>query len=862
MDHSQPLDSQSLFAHTAWVHRLAHGLVADPNLADDLAQETWLTVLQSPPRDGTSPRGWLATVLRNLRRESARGETRRQSREQSAARAEAQPDTLDVIARAAMHRELVEAVMSLREPFRTTILLRFFDEKPPREIARELDVPVHTVNSRLGRGLAELRAKLDTNRGGDRRAWMIAIAPLAERGASSTWASPTAPSAIGALVMETKWKIALVAVLAVAGVLGVQHALDSEPARADEAQVAAADVAPEKPRAGSSLELRPGSEARSAARDPESQPASADTRTPPVTRTLRGRVLDAQATPLAGIVVKFIPEAQAAGGTESIARSERGGAFELDAPTVSGRIVVDDEDYTTVMAGLFRPQSSIEPIVVATTTRALAGRVHDADGAPLTGAHVRLVLDETFATRFGHVMDASLDQSWTSTTDARGAFELPSAPQIDGARLETSLEGYRRDVREAPDRDDRAIDIQLTRAEPRTNALSGDVRLPDGSPARGARVAFGGTTLSSDETGRFSFDLSQVAGDTLVALQRGYLPAELEASATAPRWPEFVRLRLSAAPNALAGRVVDERGNPLPKVRVWLADPTYFGQVEGTPTHVEHVLAGAPTSSELAAMEAAHGGESYDGPDLLWSFVATDAHGNFRVEGLYPREYRLKAMDPKSLVMIEDGPFAAGDERIELRLDTGGEYEKVSGRVLARDGTPVPGVRVAAARRVATVKVDDWSSSRGFGGDSTVSDAEGRFELEHVAREGIFLTLFGDPILPTWHEFPEKATSTAKTLEGLAIEVVRRCHVQVELGDRVTRADHFAVLDDSGERLQLSIIRGENESTNNVMPLIDGRSPPIALAEHGKTLVLLLDDKEVERHPLTLKPGELSVLRP
>jgi hypothetical protein len=256
---------------------------------------------------------------------------------------------------------------------------------------------------------------------------------------------------------------------------------------------------------------------------------------------------------------------------------------------------------------------------------------------------------------------------------------------------------------------------------------------------------------------------------------------------------------------------------------------------------------------------------AYDGPDLLWSFFVTDAHGNFRVEGLLAREYSLKAMDPKSLVLVEDGPFevgAVGSERIELRLDTGGEYEKVTGRVVARDGTPVPGVRVAAARRVAKVTVDDWSSSRGFGGSATTTDAEGRYELEHVAREGIFLTLFGDPILPTWHDFPEKSTSTERTLEGLTIEVVRRCHLQVELSDRVTRADHFAVFDAAGGRLQLSIIRGENESSNNVMPLIDGRSPPIAVAEDGKTLVLLLGDTEVERHPLTLKPGELSVLRP
>ena len=131
-----------------------------------------------------------------------------------------------------------------------------------------------------------------------------------------------------------------------------------------------------------------------------------------------------------------------------------------------------------------------------------------------------------------------------------------------------------------------------------------------------------------------------------------------------------------------------------------------------------------------------------------------------------------------------------------------------------------------------------------------------------MAREGIFLTALGDAILPTWFDFPEKAAGTSKSLENVAIHAVRRCHVQVELADRIARADTFAVLDASGERLSLSIIRGDNDSTADTVPLIEGRSPVVAVAEDGTTLVLLLDDSEVERHPLTLTPGELSVVRP
>jgi RNA polymerase sigma-70 factor (ECF subfamily) len=858
MDHSQPLDPESLFAHAAWVHRLAHSLVADPNAADDLAQETWLTALESPPRDGASPRGWLRAVLRNLRHESVRGESRRRAREHGAARSEAQPDTADVIMRAAMHRELVEAVMSLREPFRTTILLRFFDEKPPRDIARELDVPVHTVNSRLQRGLAELRTKLDERRGGDRSAWLVAIVPLARRGASTSWASS---SSIGAAIMDTKLKIAVAAVLAVAGVLGVRYALDDSPSpvQADNAVVAA--TTEERESASPPLELRLGTQERALASVAEPEPQTSSPAVASPAARVHGHVLDAEALPLGGMRVKFEAAASSASASDAVVRSERDGRFEMDAPPTKGEIVVDDDEYTTVMAGLYRPHASIEPVVVAAKTRLLAGRVRDVDGSPLAGAVVHLQLDDVFGTRFAHVLDASMERDWNATADVHGAFDLGRAPRIDGARLVTSLAGYERDVREAPPQADRALDIVLKRTEEKADALVGDVRLPDGTPAAGARVAFGRSTISTDETGRFSFNLTEDAGEKVVAIRRGYLPAELAASASDPRWPDFVRLRLGASPHALAGRVVDSHGTPRANVRVWLADPTYFGLVEGSLTHVEHVLAGAPSNAQVAEKRAANGG-AYDGPDLFWSFFETDAHGSFRVEGLTAREYRLKAMDPKSLVQIEDGPFAVGSENVELVLDAGGEFETVRGRVLARGGVPVPGVRVAAARRVVKVEMGGWSSSRGHSGASTVTDAEGRFELEHVAREGIFLTVYGDPILSTFFDFPEKDASTSKTFDNVEIDVVRRCHVQVELTDRTWRADSFAVLDAAGTRLNLSIIRGENDESNTVMPLIEGRSAVIALGEDASTLVLLQGKTEVERHPVALTPGELSVVRP
>jgi RNA polymerase sigma-70 factor (ECF subfamily) len=191
----RPADSRALLEHASWVRALAHRLVADQALADDLAQDTCVAALEHPPAAAVHARGWLRAVLANFARQAGRGGARRRVREALAARPEAEAGALEVLARAAAHRELVDAVMALPEPFRTAILLRFFDELPPRRIARELGVPVATVHSRVQRGLAQLRVRLDERSRGDRGAWVSALLPLARE------LGPSFPLSMGALAM-------------------------------------------------------------------------------------------------------------------------------------------------------------------------------------------------------------------------------------------------------------------------------------------------------------------------------------------------------------------------------------------------------------------------------------------------------------------------------------------------------------------------------------------------------------------------------------------------------------------------------------------------------------------------------------
>jgi hypothetical protein len=292
---------------------------------------------------------------------------------------------------------------------------------------------------------------------------------------------------------------------------------------------------------------------------------------------------------------------------------------------------------------------------------------------------------------------------------------------------------------------------------------------------------------------------------------------------------------------------------------VWLADPTLFGLIDDTPTQVEHVLAGARSSAELERRGAAVE-DGRDVPDLLWNFVEADANGEFELGGLLPRDYSLCAMDPATLVHAELGPFAAGSTDLTLVLHRDDVFPRVAGRVVSGSGRPVAGVRVGTSRTVARVEFQlahgRQTSARGCPGPSTVTDAEGRFELARIPRKGVELTFGGDAIQPIGH-----ALAADEDVEELEIAVALRCHVQIELRDRRGRADSFHVLDEDGNELSISRFRGEDEYASSSFPLVDGRSEVFALPEGQRTIVLYHGEQEVERHEVALSAGELNWIR-
>ena len=156
------------------------GSCSIPGMADDVVQRAWIEALRSgrAGRGGAS-RAWLAGIVRNLSRQTRREEARRVTREQVASRPEAVPSALEAADRLETLRRLIEAVQSLDEPYKSAITMRFFDDLPPRKIARRLGVPVDTVRTRVRRGVTILRKRLDGGTAADRRRFLSALLPLA-----------------------------------------------------------------------------------------------------------------------------------------------------------------------------------------------------------------------------------------------------------------------------------------------------------------------------------------------------------------------------------------------------------------------------------------------------------------------------------------------------------------------------------------------------------------------------------------------------------------------------------------------------------------------------------------------------------
>jgi len=148
-------DFEALFrAHWPSAYRAAYLVVHDTAAAEDIAQEAFLAAVRNLDRfDRRRPFGpWLHRIVVNRaidwsRRRQLRGEVELHD-------APVEQSSGDV------GSETVAAMQRLSPEHRAVIVLRHLLGYTPGQIAEILDLPRGTVNSRLRRGLDELKGEL------------------------------------------------------------------------------------------------------------------------------------------------------------------------------------------------------------------------------------------------------------------------------------------------------------------------------------------------------------------------------------------------------------------------------------------------------------------------------------------------------------------------------------------------------------------------------------------------------------------------------------------------------------------------------------------------------------------------------
>jgi RNA polymerase sigma-70 factor (ECF subfamily) len=152
-------DLESLFRrHWPRAYRAAFLIVHDHAAAEDIAQEAFVAAIRRLERfDRRRPFApWLGAIVANRAIDWVRARSSKREISETGSDYPAPPET--PVGR--YSEEVLAALAALSPEHRAVVVMRYVLEYTPGEIARALELPRGTVNSRLRRGLDVLEARL------------------------------------------------------------------------------------------------------------------------------------------------------------------------------------------------------------------------------------------------------------------------------------------------------------------------------------------------------------------------------------------------------------------------------------------------------------------------------------------------------------------------------------------------------------------------------------------------------------------------------------------------------------------------------------------------------------------------------
>jgi RNA polymerase sigma factor (sigma-70 family) len=800
-----------LTAEMTWLRALARALLRNDD-AGDLAHDAWLIAAERGPTDDRPLRPWLTRVVLNLSRMQGRARRRREARESAASNADAVPNPEMLVERVELQRLIAGEVLQLDEPYRSTVLLHFFEELSCAEIARRCALPEGTVRRRLKVALDELRGRLDAK---DAKSGRIALlAPLA----GVPMSPRPGPIALGIVAMKKIVAAVVLLVLLLVGALLWRSHAGGQRSSSD---------------AVSSTAQPTGALHQKGDGSPLSPPAWFMT-SKAAPRKIAGRVT-LNGAPVKDATVSLQSELTRAGYAAPIQlRTDARGAFDFGVQ-VAARYDIAASSLGTTAALIsidlgnpaLKPQADRLELQLRDCSVSVSGIIYDASNNPLPKVSVKRLGDRYNVPSRGGIVGVE--------SDPQGAYRI--CVPFGDTEVEYSADGFGSVILTIDARGEMYRDVALV---PDASVSVRVVRADNGEPVANAQVFVSPSEWMDDRAAQRTGITDR---DGRVRIE-GFVPGRFQAWAYAQglqaRGPVEVLAEIGTSAEVvvkldtmatITGKVVDG-DKPVPAVRVIANRKSpiartqpVFSQPDGSFV-IDRVPAGditfiaSPYDVTSPAQLTVEAGKAYDvtlsvhslgairghvtrlgkpaadvdvcciGTQLPPS-VKTDADGKYEFLGVPAGKYPINAGSDVlgAFTLGTTVTLAAGEQRVlDLELDQAGT---IAGTVVDREGTPVKGVFV----RWINEKTGDLGRS--------ITDTQGRYRCGAMTGGGkyrasvhpssqlqAYPTANGDP-------YPTLDLKDGKTvIEGVILKI-----------DRSQQSISGRVVDDTGSPIADALVK-------------------------------------------------------
>lgn len=735
-----------LTAEMAWLRALARALLRNDD-AGDLAHDAWLIAAERGPTDDRPIRPWLTRVVVNLSRMQARARRRREAREAATSIADVVPDPETLVERVELQRLIAGEVLQLKEPYRSTVLLHFFEELSCADIARRCGLPEGTVRRRLKVALDELRARIDAE---DPKSGRVALlAPLA--------GMPTpplpAPFALGIVAMKKIVAAVVLLVLLLVGAL-LWRSHEKDPRGFSDA---VNDSAPPTSAFHQKIDGTPAA-----------LPAWFSTSNA-ATRRIAGRVT-LNGTPVKDAIVSLQSELTRAEYAAPIERhTDARGAFDFGMQVAARYDVAASSPGTTAALltidlanPALKPPADRVELQLHDCSISVSGTIYDASNNPLPKVNVKRLGDRYNVPSRGGIVGVE--------SDARGAYRI--CVPFGDTEVEYSADGFGTVILTIDARGEMYRDVVLV---PDASVSVQVVRADNGEPVGNAHVFVSPSEWAADRAAQRT-GITDREGRVRI---EGFVPGRFQAWAYAEglqaRGPVEVLTEIGTLAEVvvkletmarITGKVVDG-DKPVPGVQI-IANRTspvartqpVFSQADGSfvidrvpPGDISFIA--APYEVTSPAQLSVEAGKAYSVVISVHSLgairgqvtrlgkpaanvdvccigtlfpadVKTDADGTYEFLGVPAGKYPINAASEflGAFTLGTTVTLAAGEQRVlDLELDQAGT---IAGTVVDREGKPVKGVFV----RWINEKTGDLGRS--------ITDTHGRYRCGAMTGGGTY----------------------------------------------------------------------------------------------------------------------------